>query len=294
VRDNERVYREAVGGAPLNVAVGIARLGGAVELVGSVGDDVLGRRIRVFLADAGVGTDHLVPVDVATTVALTTFDGTEPDFRFYGDPPSYGLLTPEQVDPALVPGAAVLYCGSIALLCPSTLAAAREAWSAGTPLRTFDPNVRARLLTDRAGYRRTVDEFAATADLVKLSAADAATLYGMGPEDVAGHLVGVGAGTVVVTLGARGALVRHGDEVATVDAPKVAAVDATGAGDSLMGALLYGLLTAPPTDLDGWVTLVGFAAAVAGLVCEAPGGATAMPTLAAVQRRFPGIAVPTA
>src|SRR5436309_4857622 len=85
VRDGERVYREAVGGAPLNVAVGIARLGGAVEFVGSLGEDVLGRRVRQFLAGAGVGTGHLVTVDAATTIALTTFDGSEPDFTFYGE-----------------------------------------------------------------------------------------------------------------------------------------------------------------------------------------------------------------
>ena len=290
-RGGERVYREAVGGAPLNVAVGIARLGGAVEFVGSLGEDVLGRRGRRFLADVGVGTGHLVSVEAATTIALTTFDGTEPDFTFYGDPPSYGLLDPELVDRDLVAGAAVLYCGSIALLCPRTLAAARLAWSSAGEgaRRAFDPNVRPRLLTDPDAYRRTVEEFAATADLVKLSAADGATLYGQPPEAVAEHLAGVGATTVVVTLGAKGALVRHDGEVATVAAPQVHALDATGAGDSVMGALLFGLLTAPPADLAGWVALVEFAVAVAGLVCEAPGGATAMPTLEQVRSRFPGL-----
>src|SRR6266540_3218963 len=276
VRDGQRVYREAVGGAPLNVAVGVARLGHPVELVGSLGDDVLGRRVRQFLAEVGVGTDHLVPVDVATTIALTTFDGSEPDFHFYGEPPSYGLLGPELVDPNLVPGASVLYCGSIALLQPRLLATALAAWSAagaaGTS-RAFDPNVRPRLVTDVARLRQTVEEFAATADLVKLSAADAAALYGATP-------------------GAAGALVRHGGETETVPAPRVAAVDATGAGDATMAGLLHGLLVAPPDDLAGWVRLVEFAVAIAALTCEAPGGATAIPTLAQVQARFPGIRPP--
>ncbi len=295
VRDGQRVYREAVGGAPLNVAVGVARLGHPVELVGSLGDDVLGRRVRQFLAEVGVGTDHLVPVDVATTIALTTFDGSEPDFHFYGEPPSYGLLGPELVDPNLVPGASVLYCGSIALLQPRLLATALAAWSAagaaGTS-RAFDPNVRPRLVTDVARLRQTVEEFAATADLVKLSAADAAALYGATPGAAAGHLIDLGARAVVVTLGAAGALVRHGGETETVPAPRVAAVDATGAGDATMAGLLHGLLVAPPDDLAGWVRLVEFAVAIAALTCEAPGGATAIPTLAQVQARFPGIRPP--
>jgi fructokinase len=59
----------------------------------------------------------------------------------------------------------------------------------------------------------------------------------------------------------------------------VNAVDATGAGDSVMGALVRRLLAdGVPADLAGWQSYVTFALAVAGLVCERPGGAVAMPT----------------
>ena len=62
-------------------------------------------------------------------------------------------------------------------------------------------------------------------------------------------------------------------------APSVAAIDATGAGDSVMGALVRRLLADGfPADLAGWQRNVRFALAVAGLVCERQGGATAMPT----------------
>jgi fructokinase len=50
----ERVYRQVIGGAPLNVAVGIARLGGAVEFAGALGDDPLADRI-IELSRASVG-----------------------------------------------------------------------------------------------------------------------------------------------------------------------------------------------------------------------------------------------
>jgi fructokinase len=296
VRGGQRVYREAIGGAPLNVAVGLARLGAAVELVGSVGGDALGRRVRAFLAEAGVGTGQLVTAAVPTTIALTTFEGAEPDFHFYGEPPSYAALRPEHLDTALVAGARALYCGSIALLAEPVRAAARLAWEVApgggraAPLRAFDPNVRPRLVADPAELRPLVEGFAGTADLVKLSAADADAMYGLAPPAAARHLAAVGARTVVVTLGARGALVRHGGEESTVPPTPVEAVDATGAGDAMMAGLLYGLLAAPPVDLAGWVDLVGFAGTVAALTCRAPGGATAMPTLAevtALGRRYP-------
>ena len=302
----ERVYREAIGGAPLNVAVGLARLGHAVEFVGSLGDDVLAGRIRTLLDGAGVSTRGCVVAGGPTTIALTTFDGTEPDFHFYGEPPSYGRLRPTDVDTEMVAGAGVLSCGSIALLCPDALAAARTAWAVPGPLRAFDPNVRARLLTDPAGYRRVVEEFAATADLVKLSVADAAALYDLEPAadpadpadtaaEAAGaagsRLLAAGAAAVVVTLGAGGALVMDGSGPLRIPAPPVRAVDATGAGDATMAALLHGLLVrggAPP-DAAGWAEPVAFAMRVAGMVCEAPGGATALPTRAAVSRRFPSL-----
>jgi sugar/nucleoside kinase (ribokinase family) len=304
----ERVYRQAIGGAPLNVAVGVARLGEAVEFAGSVGDDVLGDRLAGFLANAGVGTRNLIRVPTPTTLAVATFDGAEPDFQFYGEPPSYGAFGPADLDGAAVGSAGALYCGSIGLLCPRLLAAARRAWAIGgrlagpevrdRPLRAFDPNVRPRLLPDNdavLALRAVVEGFAATADLVKLSAADAQILYsGATARDAARRLREVGAGTVVVTRGAQGALVVAGDGEEAVAAPAVRAIDATGAGDSVMAALIAQLLAAGrPAGIAGWRAYVEFALRVAGLVCESRGGAVAMPTREDVRRRFAGQDTPS-
>lgn len=292
--DGEPVYRQAVGGGPLNVAVAVARLGGQVEFVGSLGDDALATRIRKVLSRSGVGLAGAVTALAPTALAVATYTGPEPDFRFYGEPPSYALLTPDDLDADLVAGADVLYCGSIVLLHPPTLAAARRAWSLATGLRVFDPNVRPRLLDGPAaldGLRGVVAEFAAGAHLVKLSSADAALLYPGEPvEGVAAHLRELGAGTVVLTLGAAGAVVAPvGGDPVRVPAPKVDAVDATGAGDSVMGALVADLLVdGEPVEPAGWHERVAFALRVAGLVCESRGGATAMPTRAEVVNRFAG------
>ncbi|MEU8332132.1 PfkB family carbohydrate kinase [Micromonospora sp. NPDC048839] len=293
-RDGERVYRQAVGGGPLNVAVGVARLGGAAQFVGSLGDDVLGGRIRAFLTAADVGVAGAVTVPAPTTLAVVTYAGPEPDFRFYGEPASYGLLGPDDLDLALVEGADVVCCGSIALLQPGPLAAARRAWSLATGLRVFDPNVRPRVLDGPEaldGLRQVVAEFAPGAHLVKLSSADAGLLYPGEPvEGVAAYLRELGAATVVVTLGAAGAVLAAADaDPVRVPAPKVDAVDATGAGDSVLAALIADLLNdGEPDSPAGWVERVAFALRVAGLVCERPGGATAMPTRADVERRFAG------
>jgi fructokinase len=94
---------------------------------------------------------------------------------------------------------------------------------------------------------------------------------------------------VVTTRGAQGALVVAADGDESVAAPSVHAIDATGAGDSVMAALMAQLLAeGPPEGVAGWRGHVEFALQVAGLVCESRGGAVAMPTRADLHARFPG------
>jgi fructokinase len=281
--DGELIYRQAIGGGPLNVAVGATRLGGDVQFVSSLGNDALGDRIAAFLRKVEVGLRGLKRVPVPTTLAVTTFEGAEPTFQFYGEPPSYALLEPGDVDIEMIAGAAVLYAGSICLLREPFHSAARAAWSVDGPIRVFDPNVRPKLLPDKAAVvaqRDMVEEFFATADLVKLSSADAEVLYdGAGPSAAAERILKIGARAVVVTWGAKGAYLATGDGTVMLPAPSVAAIDATGAGDSVMAALIRRLLAdGIPANLTGWQRNVRFALAVAGLVTERQGGATAMPT----------------
>jgi fructokinase len=289
--DGEMIYRQAIGGAPLNVAVGATRLGGDVQFTGTLGNDILGDRIAAFLRTVQVGTLGLKRVPVPTTLAVTTFQGAEPTFTFYGEPPSYALLGPGDVDTALVGGADLVYTGSICLLREPFRSAARTAWAVPGPLRVFDPNVRPTLLPDQAAVdavREMVESFFATSDLVKLSSADAEVLYdGASPSAAAERIVKIGARSVVVTCGSKGAYVAAQDGAAMLPAPTVAAVDATGAGDSVMGALIRRLLAdGLPADLAGWQRYVRFALAVAGLVCERHGGAVAMPTNAELTERW--------
>jgi fructokinase len=289
--DDELIYRQVIGGAPLNVAVGAARLGGQVEFVGSLGSDTLGDRIAAFLHDVGVGTHAVRRVAVPSALAVATFDGAEPTFQFYGEPPSYALLKPDDVVPGLLTDAAVVYTGSIALMREPFLSTARAAWKTPGPLRGFDPNLRPRLLPDEAAVsalRDLVEEFFSTADLVKLSAADAEVLYdGSSPAAAADRIRRLGARSVVVTCGPKGAYVAAADGASMLPSPSVDAIDATGAGDSVMGALVRRLLAdGVPVDLAGWQRNVRFALAVAGLVCERPGGAVAMPTEAEVTARW--------
>ena len=111
---------------------------------------------------------------------------------------------------------------------------------------------------------------------------------GEGPAAAADRILGTGAKAVVVTCGSKGAYVAIAGSPGTMlTAPTVDAVDATGAGDSVMGALIRRLLSdGVPAEPEGWQNYVRFALAVAGLVCERRGGAVAMPTLEELTARW--------
>ena len=224
----ERVYRQAIGGAPLNVAVGVARLGGAVEFAGSVGDDVLGDRLAGFLANAGVGTRNLLRVPAPTTLAVATFDGAEPDFRFYGEPPSYGAFGPADLDQTAVQ----LRRGALLRLHRAALSPAagrrppglghqrptaqRPGTSAAAPCASLTPTCAPACCRTTTRWWRCGRWWSSSPPLPTWSSSAPPThrcsTTAPPPRDAARRLRAVGAGTVVVTLGARGALVVTGGE----------------------------------------------------------------------------------
>ena len=282
-RPDDGCYRPVPGGSCLNVAVGVARLGHRVEFVGAFSGDVLGRRLRTFLAGEGVADSASPTVDGQSTLAVTTFHGPEPFFSFYGHPAAYAGLTPSAGITTATAGAAVVHAGSIALLADGVRQVARSAFAAASGWRTLDPNVRPDLVADLVGYRRQLEELAGVTDLVKLSAEDAQALYGSSASDAPDRLLAAGASAVLLTLGAGGAVLRTATHEVRHRTRATSVVDATGAGDAVMAAVVHVLVRQGwPQDAQAWDDLVSFAMDVAGVVCGRPGGATAMPTLAQV------------
>ncbi|NUR70468.1 MAG: carbohydrate kinase [Hamadaea sp.] len=288
-------FRPAVGGAPLNVAAGLARLGTPTRLVSGVGTDPFATTVLGLLTSAGVALTDVTEAPGPTPLAVASFQGAEPSFSFYGDLPI------PQLDPVTVAEAAVLYCGSIALLTPF-VEVARAAWAIPGPQRVFDPNLRPFLLGSAGvdGVRAIVEEFVATADLLKLSDADARLLYpDLSPVSAALRLRSLGARTVVLTLGAAGAVlvrpdrgarpsafaatsIHYTDTVIGMPAHPGPVVDTTGCGDSVAAALMHRMASGLPDEDQAWISALQFALRVAAHVAARPGGAVAMPSLADV------------
>jgi len=270
------------GGAPYNVAVGMARLGQPTAFAGKVATDLFGRYLRGRVAGEGIDTRFLRDDAGQSTLAFVAQEDGEPVYAFYGDAAADTRLTAAEVPEALFAETSILHCGSISLLRGSTPDAvlATVARLHGRALISFDPNLRPSLVRDEAAYRARLARLFALADIVKISAMDLAWLAPGQPLDrAAADLRAQGAALVVVTQGGAGVLAWRGADRLQVPAFAVTVVDTVGAGDSFNGGLLAGLaergilsraaLSALPTaDL---AATLRFAAAVAALTCARAG-----------------------
>src|SRR5690625_1886759 len=284
VRDAES-FRRAAGGAPANAAAAAARLGAAAAFIGRVGNDAFGRWLGDTLSGFGVDTRALVfDREAATTLAFVSLeeDGDR-DFLFYRDGTADTRLAVSDLDDGLLRSAGILHFCSISLSREpargTTFEAVRRAALAGA-LISFDLNWRPALWPDPAGAGPLLGRAAAEAHLLKLSSDELKLLTGSSDPASAEELFGSGPlRAVVVSRGARGLTLLSGGERSDVPAWPVEAVDTTGAGDALAGAILQQLLGRPEL-LDSHAALraaARTAAAVAALSTLKPGAMPSYP-----------------
>jgi fructokinase len=237
---------EHVGGSPLNVAVGLGRLGRDVDFLTSIGDDPYGRRITEYANAAGVQlvSGSQTAERTATARATVAEDGSA-EYEFDLDWQLSG--TPMVAPPLLV------HTGSIAAVQePGCLAVAAlvDAYHLSATV-SFDPNVRPSLIADRELARQRIEHLVERSDIVKVSEED---LYWLdpdrSPEQIARIWLALGPALVVVTMADQGAMAVCAAGEARVPTRAVQVVDTVGAGDSFTVGLLdslwgLGLLGAP-------------------------------------------------
>lgn len=252
---------EHVGGSPLNVAVGLARLGRDVDLLTHIGDDERGRRIADYVKASGA---QLVPgstsADRTPTAVATIEDDGSAAYTFDLDWQLSG--TPEVAPPLFV------HTGSIAAVRePGCLAVAAllDAYRVSATL-SFDPNVRPSLIADRDVARERVARLVERSDIVKASDEDLRWIDpDHEPEWTAQAWLASGPALVVVTMGDRGALAFCSAGRVRVAARPVAVVDTVGAGDAFMVGLLDALWGFLGADRRAALSRIGLDALTAAL-----------------------------
>ncbi|MGH8164704.1 MAG: carbohydrate kinase family protein, partial [Rhodanobacteraceae bacterium] len=230
------------GGAPANVAVAVARLGGHAVFVGMFGADAFGDLLLRELAAAGVDTTHARRTDAANTALAFVSHSTdgERDFTFYRPPSADLLFRSVDFDAAIFSASEIFHAGSCSMTEPgsatATLQGMAHARDAGA-LVSFDMNLRPPLWPRGEDPAPTIWHALELADFVKLSAEELAFLASStGGENAAfARLWQAHVKLMVVTDGDRA--VRWFTPYATGErqAFPVRAVETTGAGDAVVG-----------------------------------------------------------
>ncbi len=270
-----------IGGSPFNVAVGIARLGGSSALLTGISRDMLGVRLAAAREREGVGTGFLIRSGRRTTLSLVGVDAEGvPAYMFYGLGSADCSVKPDML-PALTDGIEGLHFGSYSLVVePVADAFAQLLGDAGERFVSVDPNVRTMVEPDLDVWRERVAEYAARADLFKISTEDIEALYpGEDPEKRAADWIAAGVELVVVTDGGDAVCAWKQDGLTTrVTPPKSQVVDTVGAGDSFQATMLTLLQEAGglrralrELDADGVDHLLGTAARAAAITCSRRG-----------------------
>jgi sugar/nucleoside kinase (ribokinase family) len=261
------------GGDCLNVALGLAKLGGSVGFAGLVGDDQLGAYLRGVIEEAGIDARGLATTAEARTCSCLVLINShgERTFFYYGG--ANDLFSGAQLAPALVEEAAIVHVGGTYLLprfdgegAASLFAAARARGKLTSMDVTWDTTGR---------WLSVIEPCLPHLSLFMPSIREAEKIAGTDrPPEIARFLQSRGVGTVVVKLGEQGCYVKPpAEEGFTVPAFATQVVDTTGAGDSFVAGFLTGILRKWELKKSA-----AFACAVAALNIRKIGATAGIPT----------------
>ncbi len=271
------------GGAPANVAVGVARLGGNSAFIGCVGDDPFGEFLQQTLLSEGVDISnmHREKGQRTSTVLVSLDQYGERQFTFMVRPAADLFFSSERL-PRFAANEGLHLC-SIALSAEPSRSAALEAMRAIREAGgwvSFDPNLREDLWPDRQQLLSLLDTAFRQADIIKLSEDELATLSDA--SYLAARIADFGSryqpALLLVTCGSDGVWLWQSGTMQHFPAPSVNVVDTTGAGDAFVAGLLAALaLEENPLDPRQLETAIQQAQRSGAAATTAKGAMTALP-----------------
>ena len=283
-----------VGGSPLNVAVGLARLGNAAAYLCKNSTDTFGARIARYLEANAVTRELIVESPRNSTLAIVETDASgAASYVFYTDGTADLSLSEAELPATLAEDIGVVHVGSYSTGVDPTASAllALVRRERAARVISYDPNIRLSIEPDLDIWRERFGGFAAAADVVKASDEDITALFGTSctAERFAAEAFALGATLVAITRGGDGGELHTADgRSARIDGIEVTVRDTVGAGDTFQAAMLHrlgtdgaiaeGTLSTEALDLDALAT---FAASAAALTCTRSGAD--LPTLAELE-----------
>ena len=279
------------GGAPLNVAATVAKLGGRSKILTKLGNDAFGDAILEAVKPLGVDISSILRTDLANTaLAFVSLDENgERDFSFYRNPSADMLLEEKEINISDFEEGDILHFCSVSLIDAPIKKAhnkAIEYCKEKNGIISFDPNIRLPLWGSEDECRTAILEFLPKAHILKISDEELQFITGIQDEQTALNSLFKGNVVVVIyTKGSGGAeFIVRGKKVRS-DGFTVKVCDTTGAGDSFIGAFLYQiasmdleLLDILELDEEEIKRILNFSNGAAALVVCTRGAISALPT----------------
>lgn len=275
-------YRACAGGAPANVAIGVAKLGNISGFIGRVGNDPFGHFMEKTFLEYDVDCQYLEKdqKQKTSTVVVDLTESGERSFTFLVTPSADQFLST-----AAIPtfNQDILHFCSLALVaetCRNTLSQALQKLKQHNGLISFDINLREQMWADHQQMRQQINTFCQDADILKLSAEELFWLTENHDwHDALKQLAATyPASLKIVTNGADGCTIICHDHIYHFDSYKVNSVDTTGAGDAFVAGLLSSIASSGlPQDKLMVEKMVTVASACGALATTQKGALTALP-----------------
>ena len=243
--NNVENFLRVPGGAPLNVAAAVAKLGGKSQMLTKLGQDGFGDAILNEVKPLGVDVSRISRTNEANTALafVSLREDGERDFSFYRNPSADMLLSAEEICVEDFNEKDILHFCSASLIDAPIKEAHRRAIEIAKEkgcLISFDPNVRLPLWKNPEDCRKAILEFLPLSNIVKISDEELEFITGIKDEKEALDFLLTGDVKVIIyTKGTNGAEFITKERVIFSPSFKVSAQDTTGAGDSFIGSLLY-------------------------------------------------------
>lgn len=235
----EAAFSPYAGGAVMNTAIALGRLGSDSGFLTGLSSDLMGDVLRQTLAASQVNLDYAVRSDRPTTLAFVKLVNGSASYFFYDENTAGRMMT--LADMPVLPDSVTAYFTGGIWLAVEPCGTALEAMllrEAKNRVAMIDPNVRPGFVRDRAAYTARIDRMIAASDIVKLSDEDAEWLYGAVDAQA---ILAKGPKVVLITEGAKGATAYTTRGSVSVAAPKIVVADTVGAGDTFNAGFLAAL-----------------------------------------------------
>lgn len=276
-------YQACAGGAPANVAVGLAKLGCKSGFIGRFGKDPFGHFMQKTLVEQQVDCQFLEwdSQHHTSTVVVNLSQQGERSFTFLVNPSADQFLSTQSL-PQFEQD--ILHFCSLALVGNDSRQTVEEAVKRikqTNGVISFDLNLREQMWSDQQMMHKIIMQYCVMADILKLSDEELFWLTGISSDNWSQALDKVAnypAKLIIVTKGANGSIVLWDKKRYDYPAYQIKSVDTTGAGDAFMSGLLahiafHGL----PENIDKLTLLISMASACGALVTTQKGAMAALP-----------------